>query len=112
MLAVAALLYREYARRREAQAAREWDRKTDVKQRISLMRNEVDNHYSRQYSGCLYQEQENPEMSSEGPVELMLDDRISEAPAIPARTANKNKRKSRVSLVFDQAVGMWLPKRR
>ena len=112
MLAVAALLYREWSRRREANAAKQWGRKSHVKQRISLMQKELDSQYSRQYSGCLHQEPENPEMGSDSPVELMLPERVWEAPTIPARNAGKNKRKSKaLSLFFDQKVGMWLPKR-
>ena len=114
MLAVAALLYREWARRREEQAAQKWGRKSRFNQRISEMRKGVDDEYSRQYKGCLNHEPENPEMGSDSPVELMLPERCWEVPAIPARTADKdkNKRKSKtMSLFFDSGVGMWLPKR-
>lgn len=112
MLAVAALLYREWSRRREAKAAKQWGRKSRVNKRISLMRKEIDNQYSQQYSGCLHQEPENPEMGSDSPVELMLPERVWEAPAIPAQTAGRTKRRSKaLSLFFDQRVGMWLPKR-
>ena len=78
------------------------------------MRKGVDDEYSRQYKGCLNHEPENPEMGSDSPVELMLPERCWEVPAIPARTADKdkNKRKSKtMSLFFDSGVGMWLPKR-
>ena len=113
MLAVAILLYREWARRREAQAAKQWGRKSRVIKRISTVRKEIDDQYSRQYSGCLHQEPENPEMGSDSPVELMLEERVWEAPAVPARTANNNRRRSQaMSLFFDQGVGLWLPKRR
>lgn len=112
MLAVAALLYREWARRREAKAAKQWGRKSRVDQRISCIRKEIDNQYSAQYSGCLHQEPENPEMGSESPVEMMFPERLCEAPAIAARTTNKNKRKSQaLSLFFDQGIGVWMPKR-
>lgn len=76
------------------------------------MRKEIDDQYSRQYSGCLTQEPENPEMGSDSPVELMLPERCWEVPAIPAKTADKSKRKSKaMSLFFDSGVGMWMPKR-
>jgi hypothetical protein len=116
MAAVAALLYREWARRREAQAAQRWGRKSHFDKRISEMRKEVDDGYSRQYKGCLAHEPENPEMGSDSPVELMLPERCWEVPAIPARAAaedtDKDKRKSKaMSLFFDSGVGMWLPKK-
>ena len=85
-----------------------------IDQRISEMRKEIDAEYSRQYKGCLNHEPENPEMGSDSPVELMLPERCWEVPAVPARTADKdkNKRKSKaMSLFFDSGVGMWLPKR-
>ena len=113
ILGVAALLYREWNRRRQAKAAKAWGRKSRVEQRISLMRKEIDNEYSRKYSGCMHQEPENPEMGSDSPIEIGLDDRVWEAPAVPARAADNTKRKSRVfSLFFDQAIGVWLPKQR
>lgn len=113
ILGVTALLYREWNRRRQVKAAKAWGRKSRVEQRISLMRKEIDNEYSRKYSGCMHQEPENPEMGSDSPVEIGLDDRIWEAPAVPARAADRTKRKSKVlSLFFDQAIGVWLPKQR
>ena len=111
IIGIATLLYREWARRRQTNEAKVWGRKSHVEQRISLMRKEIDSQYSRQYSGCLHQEPENPEMGSDSPVEMMFDDRVWEAPAIPARAADKNKRKSNVfSLFFNEGTGLWLPK--
>lgn len=78
------------------------------------MRKELDNEYSRQYSGCLSHPEENPEMGSDSPVELMLPERCWEAPAIPATAVDKDKsrRKSKaMSLFFDSRVGLWVPKR-
>ena len=78
------------------------------------MRKEVDDTYSRQYSGCLAHEPENPEMGSDSPVEMMFAE-PREVPAIPARSierdGNRHKRKSGVeSLFFDQRAGLWFPK--
>ncbi|KAK3718008.1 hypothetical protein LTR37_005434 [Vermiconidia calcicola] len=112
MLVVAALLYREWTRRRQVNAAKAWGRKSRFEHRISIMRKEIDGEYSRQYSGYLQHEPENPEMGSDSPVELMLPERVWEAPTAPARTTDKTKRKSKaMSLFFDQGIGMWLPKR-
>ena len=111
MLAVAALLYREWSRRREAKAAKQWGRNSRIEKRISSMRKELDDQYSRQYSGCLHLEPENPEMGGESPQELMLPERVWEVPAVPVKSANRSGRESRaLSLFFDQALGMWLPK--
>ena len=76
------------------------------------MQKDLDQEYSRQYSGCLSQEPENPEMGSDSPVELMLPERCWEVPATPARAVENTQKKSKAtSLFFDQGVGMWLPKR-
>lgn len=76
------------------------------------MRKEIDNQYSRQYSGCLYQEPENPFMRSDSPVELMHPERLCEAPAIPPQTIEKGKGKNkRLTLLFDHGIGLWMPKR-
>lgn len=79
------------------------------------MRKEIDAQYSRQYSGCLAQEPENPEMGSDSPVEIMFPERLCEAPAVPARAAGprRERRKSRgISLFFSEGLGVWLPKGR
>ena len=83
------------------------------------MRKEIDQQYSTYYSGCLYQEPENPFLGSDSPVELMLPERVWEVPAIPAQKAKiaagqqqKGRRKSKaLSLFFNEGVGVWLPKR-
>nr|POE78020.1 hypothetical protein CFP56_09661 [Quercus suber] len=119
---LAVLAYRTYSQHRSSQAARSWGRKSIWNQRISVMRKEVDDMYTRQYKGC-WQSQvvENPEMRSDSPIELMLPERVWEVPAIPALpsavAADKHGRKSwkerkeRLSLFFDQGVGVWMPKR-
>lgn len=84
-----------------------------------MMRKEVDDSFSRQYSGCLVNEPENPEIGSDSPVELMLPEaRVWEAPAVPAAAAvakvqgSVGGRKSKVgSLFFDHGIGLWMPKR-
>lgn len=70
--------------------------------------------FSRQYNGCLYNEPENPFMGSDSPVELMLPERVWEVhavPAMPAKVVEKDRRKSKMSLFFDDTVGMWLSRR-
>jgi len=111
---VVALTYREFARRREAKAARSWGRKSVYSRRLSIARQQIDESYSRQYSGCLVNEPENPFLRSDSPVEIMMEERVWEIPAIPATTAvggGRAKRKSRLSLWFDHGVGVWLPKK-
>ncbi|KAH9819795.1 hypothetical protein Tdes44962_MAKER05195 [Teratosphaeria destructans] len=108
--------YRAHARRREAQQATTWGRTSTYNRRLSLMRQAIDQSYARQYSGCLVPAIENPEMGSESPVELMLEERVWEAPAVPAAAAaapgsfksGEGGRKPRRSLFFDSAVGLWL----
>lgn len=114
ILGLAALIYRECIRRRQTKAAKAWGRKSTFDQRISLMRKEVDMSFSRQYNGCLYNEPENPFMGSDSPVELMLPERVWEVhavPAMPAKVVEKDRRKSKMSLFFDDTVGMWLSRR-
>lgn len=85
-----------------------------------MLRKEVDDSFKRQYSGCLVNIPENPEMGSDSPIELMHQERIWEAPAVPAVPAaakvhqgrNVGGRKSKVgSLFFDHGIGLWMPKR-
>lgn len=83
-------------------------------QRISMMRKEVDSSYSRQYSGCLVNEPENPFLVPRSPVELMHSERVCEAPDVPfsvpvgAQPAIKEERETRAkSLLFDAAKGQW-----
>ncbi|KAK5168620.1 uncharacterized protein LTR77_005929 [Saxophila tyrrhenica] len=116
MAAASLLLYREIARRRQTKVAKKWGRQSRFNHRISLMRKEIDTEYSKHYTGYLQHEPENPEMGSDSPVEMMPPERLCEVPAIPALAANKNAgtpkgRWKTMSLVFDQGVGMWMPKR-
>ena len=116
MLGLAALIYREYSRRKQHQEARQYGRQSKYLHRLSRARKEVDNVYSRQYSGCLVQEPENPEMGSDSPIELLHEQRVWEIPAVPATpkmAAKKgNKRRSKaMSLFFNEGLGVWLPKR-
>ena len=80
-----------------------------------MLRKEVDDAFSRQYSGCLVNEPENPEMGSDSPIELMMAERIWEAPAVPATAKVQGRsggRKSKAgSLFFDSGFGVWMPKR-
>lgn len=116
LLALTILLYREHQRRRQLKQARNWGRQSRLGNRISAMRKEIDDSFRRQYSGCLVNEPENPEMGSDSPIELMLPERIWEAPAVPAAAKIQGKsgggRKSKVgSLFFDNGIGLWMPKR-
>jgi hypothetical protein len=75
------------------------------------------------YSGCLINEPENPFMGSDSPVELMLEERVWEVPAVPALppeakggagaggVVKEERRKSRMSLWFDGGVGVWVPRK-
>ena len=84
-------------------------------QRISMMRKEVDNSYSRQYSGCLVNEPENPFLVPRSPVELMHSERVCEAPdvsvpvsgAVSAPTIKDEREARAKSLLFDTAKGQW-----
>ena len=73
------------------------------------MRKEIDDQYSRQYSGCLYLEPENPYMRS--PADLMLTEWLCEAPSMPSLSVAKEKESNRrLSLLFDQGVGLGMAK--
>nr|POE76645.1 hypothetical protein CFP56_79331 [Quercus suber] len=121
LVILAVLAYRAYSQHRSSKAAKSWGRKSIFDQRISVMRKEVDDMYTRQYKGCWQSEVvENPEMGSGSPVELMLPERVWEVPAVPvlpvtAAETNGRKswkaRKERMSLFFDQGVELWMPKR-
>jgi hypothetical protein len=74
-----------------------------------MMRKEVDDEFSRKYSGCLVNVDENPEMGSDSPVELMLPERIWEVPGGPREAVemDRGRRKSTVkSLFFDHKAGL------
>ncbi|KAI7563976.1 hypothetical protein KC316_g12658 [Hortaea werneckii] len=113
LLLVTALLYREWARRRETARAKTWGRKSIYRNRISYAKKAVDLEFSSQYSGCLVNVHENPEMGTDSPVEMGAEQRICrEAPTVPARIAtsrdvNKNKR----SLHCGDGAGFWMPKK-
>lgn len=74
-----------------------------------MLRKEVDDSFSRQYTGCLQREPENPFLQPKSPVEMMHEERVCEVPALPARLAvDGNERKNRVrSLMFDATKGLW-----
>lgn len=110
LLGLLALSYREWDRQRQIRSAKAYGRKSRYVNRISMLRKEVDDAYSRQYSGCLYSEPENPYLVPKSPVELGSVEQIFEVPAKVARPDEEN-RKSRVkSLFFDGGKGMWFPK--
>lgn len=110
LLGLAALSYREWDRQRQIRSARVYGRKSRYVNRISMLRKEVDDTYSRQYSGCLYTEPENPYLVIKSPVELGSADQTFEMPAKVAML-DGNQRKSRAkSLFFDGGRGMWFPK--
>ncbi|KAI7219271.1 hypothetical protein KC333_g3080 [Hortaea werneckii] len=112
LLLVTALLYREWSRRRETARAKTWGRKSIYRNRISYAKKAVDLEFSSQYSGCLVNVHENPEMGTDSPVEMGEVQRIWEAPTVPARIAtskdvNKNKR----SLHSGDVAGFWMPQK-
>lgn len=115
LLAIAALLYREHYRRRQSRAAKVWGRQSRFNARTSVVGKAckaVDDTFSSQYRGCLISVQENPEMGSESPAELMQADTVWEVPALPPKASSKEERKSRAkSIFFDYRVGLWMPKR-
>ncbi|KAK4556205.1 hypothetical protein LTR86_006902 [Recurvomyces mirabilis] len=111
-----AFAYRNYRRRQETQQARAWGRRSVYNRRMSVVRKEVDYSYSKKHGGCLVHVPENPELSSDGVVEIGDQERLFEAPAVPAKPAfagslDRAKRKSQFqSLFFDEKVGVWLSK--
>ncbi|KAI7299750.1 hypothetical protein KC315_g17487 [Hortaea werneckii] len=113
LLLVTALLYREWSRRRETARAKTWGRKSIYRNRISYAKKAVDLEFSSQYSGCLVNVHENPEMGTDSPVEMGAEQRICrEAPTVPARIAtskdiNTNKRSPHCGNV----AGFWTPKK-
>lgn len=108
VFALAAFLYRDWTRRRKMQAATRWS----GCKRISVVRKEIDDQYSRQFSGCLYQEPKNPYMYGGSPVEIMQPERLCEVPAISSPSiARGNERSRRLSTLFDQGVGLWMAKK-
>ncbi|RMX72504.1 hypothetical protein D0869_14549 [Hortaea werneckii] len=76
LLLVTALLYREWSRRRETARAKTWGRKSIYRNRISYAKKAVDLEFSSQYSGCLVNVHENPEMGTDSPVEMGAEQRI------------------------------------
>jgi len=74
-----------------------------------MLRKEVDDSFSRQFTGCLQAEPENPFLQPRSPVELMYEEMVCEVPALPVRLAVEgNERRGRVkSLMFDATKGLW-----
>jgi hypothetical protein len=113
LLVLCAVGYRAWLRHRQDKIARRHGRNSKYMQRISMMRKEVDSSYSRQYSGCLVNEPENPFLVPRSPVELMHSERVCEAPDVPfsvpvSAPAIKDERETRAkSLLFDTAKGQW-----
>ena len=114
LLVLSAMGYRAWLRHRQDKIARSHGRNSKYMQRISMMRKEVDDSYSRQYSGCLINEPENPFLVPRSPVELMHSEGVCEAPDVPVHAsapAIKGERETRAkSLLFDTAKGQWFRK--
>lgn len=77
-----------------------------------MMRKEVDDSYSRQYSGYSASEPDNPFLAPRSPVELMHSE-VWEAPGTAVSSEPTivvtDERESKVeSLFFDGAKGRWL----
>jgi hypothetical protein len=109
ILGLSVMLYREWHRQKQNRNARVQGRKSRYLHRISVMRKEVDDSFSRQYTGCLQVEPDNPFLQPRSPVELMYEERVCEVPALPAATAvDQSRRKSRISsLMYDATKGLW-----
>lgn len=112
LLVLCAVGYRAWLRHRQDKIARRHGRNSKYMQRISMMRKEVDSSYSRQYSGCLVNEPENPFLVPRSPVELMHGERVCEAPDVSVATVSapaiKDEREARAkSLLFDTAKAQW-----
>lgn len=108
LLTLAAVGYRVWLRHRQDKAARNHGRNSKYMQRISMMRKEVDNSYSRQYSGCLVNEPENPFLVPRSPVELGYHE-VCEAPDVPTKapTIKEESNTRAKSLLFDNTQGQW-----
>lgn len=107
---VIALGYREWDRQRQIRSARAFGRKSRYINRISMLRKEVDDTFSRQYSGCLYTEPENPFLVPKSPVELGVAEKVFEVPAMAARPEGINGKNRVKSLFFDGGRGQWFTK--
>ncbi|CAK4033148.1 vacuolar carboxypeptidase Cps1 [Lecanosticta acicola] len=125
LLSLATILYRQHLHQRKILA---WGRRSRYGARISIMRKEIDDSFTRQYKGCWVGEVvENPEMGSWSPVEMATERRVwemesagpaknknkmVEVPAVPAVPGRAAGRRSKVgSLFFDPGSGLWMPKR-
>ena len=110
MIAVAALGYRQWSRRQQDKRAKESGGNARYLQRISMMRKDVDNSYSRKYSGCLVNEPENPFLVPKSPVELMASERPWEVPtatAVNGRAKSEDGHETTPSFLYDNAKGQW-----
>lgn len=94
LVAITFVAFREWRKRKQNQKAKAWARQTlfGLNGRISMMKKEVDDSFSRQYKGVLIHEtMENPEMGSESPVEIgRRDSMMWEMPAMPSRALGTN----------------------
>ncbi|UJO22193.1 uncharacterized protein CLAFUR5_09230 [Fulvia fulva] len=122
LIALSLLLYRQFSRARQLERAKQWGRQSKFHEsrgkRISLMRKEVDDSFTRQYSGVLTTVHENPEMGSDSPVEICeRDPRIWEVGGGTVKygrvkTAQEKDAESRVgSLYFCRDLRVWMPKK-
>ncbi|EME42037.1 hypothetical protein DOTSEDRAFT_72962 [Dothistroma septosporum NZE10] len=124
LIALALLLYRQFSRARQLERAKTWGRQSKFYEsrgkRISLMRKEVDDSFSRQYSGVLATVHENPEMGSDSPVEICeRDPRVWELAdgggsgkyGKVTGLREKEEEERRRSLFFCRDLGVWMPKR-
>jgi hypothetical protein len=110
LLILAAVGYRAWLRNREDKIARNHGRNSKYVQRLSMMRKEVDREYTRQYSGCLVSEPENPFLKIGSPVELGDREGIWEVDGSDVERMAKGREGREVkakSLVFDGAKGQW-----
>ena len=110
LLAIATLGYREWNRRQQDKEARSHGRNSKYLNRISIMRKEVDSSYSRQYSGCLVNEPENPFLAPRSPVELMhtpVWEVPDSSPPTSTTTTEEERGAKAKSLLYDNEKGQW-----
>ncbi|KXT04062.1 hypothetical protein AC578_4905 [Pseudocercospora eumusae] len=138
LLILCALLYRHHHRRKQNQEASSWGRRSRFIQVSEKQRDhmkEIDDEYSRQYRGVWNSAPvENPEMGSDSPIEIAERDRgvweVASTPVlgpcgrkrvkeevggekevVGSRERERRGVIGRMSLFFDERVGVWMPKR-
>ena len=115
LIGLSALGYRTWTRHQQDKEARSRGQSAQYRQRISMMRKEVDDSYSRQYSGYSASEPDNPFLAPRSPVELMHSEvwevpgtAVSSEPPTTTTTTTDERETKVENLFFDGAKGRWL----